>query len=163
MAFWAAARVVPRQERLALHCLGLAGFEIYLPRLRELRIVRGRRVEHQPPLFPGYLFIWVELQWSRARWSPGISTLIMNGTAPARVPDAVITELRSREGSDGLIVLPKPRGLRRGDQVRIMAGVFAGQSGLYAGMRPRDRVAVLLSLLGSARKVELPRAAIESV
>ena len=41
--------------------------------------------------------------------------------------------------------LPKPRGLRSGDQVRIIRGTFRGHLALYAGMSGRERVAVLLS------------------
>jgi hypothetical protein len=59
MAYWAAARLQPRQEALALHCLGLAGYETYLPRLRERRVSRGRRIIVTPPLFPGYCFILI--------------------------------------------------------------------------------------------------------
>ena len=33
MAYWTAARYMLAQERLALHFLRLAGFEVYLPRL----------------------------------------------------------------------------------------------------------------------------------
>jgi transcriptional antiterminator RfaH len=105
--FWCAARLMPRREALAIHCLGLAGFKVYLPRLRERRIMRGRRVEVRPPLFPGYVFVAIVLQWHRARWCPGVLSLIMAGDGPARVPDDVIAELRSRE-RDGLIELAKP-------------------------------------------------------
>ena len=35
--YWACAQVEPRRERLASHCLGLAGYEIYQPLLREQR------------------------------------------------------------------------------------------------------------------------------
>ena len=45
-----------QREALALHCLKLAGFEVYLPRIRERRIERGRKVAAPPPLFPGYCF-----------------------------------------------------------------------------------------------------------
>ena len=38
MAYWAVARLQPHRERLALHCLGLAGFTVYLPRLRSERV-----------------------------------------------------------------------------------------------------------------------------
>jgi hypothetical protein len=69
--FWCAARLMPRREALAVHCLALAGFNIYLPRLRERRVVRGRRVEVSPPLFPAYCFVLIALQWHAARWCPG--------------------------------------------------------------------------------------------
>ena len=160
MAYWTAARYMLAQERLALHFLRLAGFEVYLPRLREQRILRGRRVAVTPPLFPGYCFVAIELQWHAAHRAPGTNGLVMNGGGPAHVPDNVIAELRSRE-HNGLIELAKLRGLRVGSRVKVTAGPFAGQFGLFAGMRPRDRVTVLLTLLGSAQRVELPKAAIE--
>ena len=162
VAYWSVARLALNQERLALHCLGLAGFETYLPRLRERRVVRGRWVERQPPLFPGYAFIVIELQWHAARWAPGTLGLVMDGTVPARVPDVVIAELRARERG-GLIELPKPRGFRRGDQVRIVRGPFREHIALYAGMSGRERVAVLLQLLGAQQRTELPADAIELI
>ena len=67
--YWCAARLQPKREAVATQCLALAGYQTYLPRLRHYWIARGRRVEVNPPLFPGYLFIWAELQWSRARWA----------------------------------------------------------------------------------------------
>jgi transcriptional antiterminator RfaH len=160
MAYWTCARLMPRQQALALHCLGLAGYETYLPRLRERRVSRGRRITVTPPLFPGYCFILIQLQWHRARWSPGIAAIIRDGECPAKVPDTVIAEIRGRE-CGGLIELPKPPGFRRGDQVRIVRGVFQGHLGLYEGMRPHERVEVLLALLGGQQRVTLPRASIE--
>jgi hypothetical protein len=72
-------------EALATHCLGLAGFQTYLPRLRERRIMRGRRIEVRPPLFPGYAFV-VTLQWHGARWCPGVLSLIMAGSPTRSSP-----------------------------------------------------------------------------
>jgi transcriptional antiterminator RfaH len=153
---------MPQRERVATQCLALAGFETYLPRLREHRVVRGRRVEVSPPLFPGYLFVAVVLQWHRVRWCPGVAGLIMNGIGPAHVPDGVIAELRSRE-RNGLVELAKPRRLRRGDQVRILHGPFREHLALFDGQAPHARVAVLLQLLGGQHRAELPAAAIAPV
>ena len=58
---------------------GLGRYEVYLPRLREHRRIRGRSVEVRPPLFPGYAFVLIVLQWNTARCSPGVATLIMDG------------------------------------------------------------------------------------
>jgi transcriptional antiterminator RfaH len=154
MPFWCCARLQARREALALHCLRLAGYETYLPRLREERVRFGRKVERQPPLFPGYAFVLIELQWHAARWAPGTLGLIMDGMKPARVPDAVIAEIRQREVR-GLVELPSR--LRRGDRVRILRGPFRGHLGLYSEMKPRERVEVLLQLLGGAHRVELAR------
>src|SRR5262245_32974451 len=113
MGYWACARLQPNREALALHCLGLNGYTVYYPRLRERRTRHGRKVELRPPLFPGYAFIAIALQWHTARWSAGVIDLIMNGVGPAHVSDAVIAEIRDREVG-GLIELAPPPALRRG-------------------------------------------------
>ena len=63
MSFWCCARIEPFRERLAAHCLGLNGFEIYCPRLREQVRIRGRKVVRTPLLFPGYAFVLVVSAW----------------------------------------------------------------------------------------------------
>jgi transcriptional antiterminator RfaH len=162
MSFWACAQLVPQRERLALHTLGLAGYVTYLPRLRACCRSRGRRIVTTPALFPGYCFVLIELQWHTARWSPGVARIVLDGTAPARVPDAVIAEIRSRERG-GLVDLPRPPKFRPGDRVRIVHGALQGQLGLFAGMKARQRVEVLLAILGGAQRVTLPKDAVEAV
>jgi transcriptional antiterminator RfaH len=159
MVYWAACRLQPSRTALALHFLNLHGYEVYCPRLRELRVLRGRRVEVLLPLFPGYTFLRVVTGWWQARWAPGTCGLVMDGTTPAKVPDAVIAEIRSRE-REGAIELP-PK-VRPGDRVRVLRGPFRDHLAIYAGMTGRDRVAVLLRLLGGERRILLPRCDIES-
>ena len=153
MSYWACAQLEANRERLALHCLGLGGFEVYLPRVRVRKLNRVSALSPRTaPLFPGYAFVLIELQRHAARWSPGVLRLVLDGDRPARVPDKVIAELKGRE-RNGLVELRPPPSLKPGDPVRITRGVFAGHLGLYAGMRPHERVAVLLQLLS---RVELP-------
>jgi transcriptional antiterminator RfaH len=162
--YWTCAQLEPRRERLASHCLTLAGYEIYQPLLREHRRSRhgSRKIIVTPPLFPGYLFVWVVAGWWNARWSPGVIRLVMDGLQPAHVPDAVISEIRSRERG-GLVELPKPRGLAPGMRVKVLQGPLCNQIGLLAALRPHERVLVLLQLLGGQQRVELARNAIEAV
>jgi transcriptional antiterminator RfaH len=160
MAYWACARLEPRREVVAQHFLRLAGYEVYLPRLRERRVSRGRRIIVTPPLFLGYCFIVIQQQWHSARWSIGVTALIMDGVAPARVPDQVIDEIRRREVR-GAVELPKAPGMQVGAHVRVLGGSFQGHFGLYAGMKPHERVEVLLALLGGQQRVTLPKGDIE--
>ena len=132
----------------------------YLPRLREWRRSHGRRIETRPPLFPGYCFFVVEAQWHAARWSVGIIGLIMDGIRPARVADAVIAEIRGREVGE-LIELAPPSPLRPGARVRILRGVFRDHLAVYADMKPRERVEILLQLLGGEQRVTLAKKDIE--
>src|SRR5215471_10556556 len=160
--YWCCAQVEPRRERFASYCLGLAGYEIYQPLLREQRRSHGRKITVTPPLFPGYLFVWVVRGWWDARWSPGVIRLIMDGLLPAHVPDVVISEIRSRERG-GFVELPKVHGLKPGMRVKVLQGPLQDHIGLLAALRPHERVLVLLQLLGSQQRVELARNAIAAV
>ena len=84
----------------------------------------------------------------------------MDGVGPAAVPEGVIMALKARE-TGGLIDLPQPPKFRPGDRLRVMRGPFAGHVGLYAGMKPRERVEVLLAILGGSQRVTLAADAVE--
>jgi transcription antitermination factor NusG len=161
MAYWACAQLMPQREKFALQMLARARFQVYAPRLREMRTVRdGRRRQREVALFPGYTFLIITNGWYAARWCPGVRDLIRNGDGcPAVVPDAVIDAIRRRE-RDGAIELPR-RTMRLGDRVQILAGPFRGQLALYAGMSGLERCAVLLKIFGAATRVTLAERDIE--
>jgi transcription antitermination factor NusG len=122
MSYWACARTEPQREAAAKHFLELAGYRTYIPRLREWRIRRGRRVQVLAPLFPAYAFVEVaNEQWWAARWCVGVSALIMNGAGPAHVADRIIDEIRGREVAGALEfwrARADPAGLARGSDWR---------------------------------------------
>jgi transcription antitermination factor NusG len=160
MAYWSCVQLEPNRERLALHCLSTVnGFEVYSPRIRA---PGARRDDDTRPLFPGYCFVLIMLQWHAARWSPGVVRIVLDRATPAKVPDCIIAELRQRE-RNGVIDLPKLRGLNAGDPVKILGGPFAGHCGLYAGMKPHQRIEVLLALLGGQQRVTLPKGDIAAI
>jgi ABC transporter substrate binding protein len=45
MTYWACARLEPKREAVAQHFLELAGYRVYIPRIRERRLRSSRRVE----------------------------------------------------------------------------------------------------------------------
>jgi len=51
---------------------------------------------------------------------------------------------------------PPPPALAFGDSVRVRAGPLVGLHGLYAGQAARDRIVILLDMLGKQRSVSLP-------
>jgi transcription antitermination factor NusG len=156
VSYWACALLEAQREKTALRFLTMAGYETYCPWLATKRSVT--------PLFPGYAFVLIaDRGWWAARWSVAVRSIV--GThigEPARVPDQVISGLRARE-RNGLIQLPQNPGLRRGDQVRVVTGPFTGHLAIFAGMKPRERVEVLLTLLGSLQRVELARCDVKAM
>ena len=61
--------------------------------------------------------------------------------------------LKGSEDAAGFIRLDQRPVFRVGDKIRVIEGVFCDCLGLYDGMSDRDRVAILLDLLG--RKVRV--------
>jgi transcriptional antiterminator RfaH len=68
-------------------------------------------------------------------------------------------EITGRAGADGLIEL-QPAALCKGEALRIASGALADCRGLFERMADRDRVILLLDLLGRKVRVEAPRAAV---
>jgi transcriptional antiterminator RfaH len=85
----------------------------------------------------------------------GISRIVCHGDQPAPVRDGVVEELKRRQDERGLIRLERRARFDPGDPIRVVAGVFSEFLGLYEGMDERDRVAVLLNLLGRKVRVHL--------
>jgi transcriptional antiterminator RfaH len=162
MAFWCCARFELHREQVAKHFLALAGFATYIPQMREQRSRRGRRFDTIVPLFPSYGFIQIVEQWHAARWSLGVLGLIMDGIRPATVPDNILDDIRKRE-VNGIVQLPKQRGLQAGDPVRVTGGPFTGHLALFEEMKPHQRVEILLAFLGARQRVTLQRSDIAQV
>jgi transcription antitermination factor NusG len=73
-----------------------------------------------------------------------------------------VTLAVSARERDGFVELPQePPLFRVGQTVRIAAGPFEGKFALYQGMKSRDRVALLLSLLGGQMRVTLSKVHVE--
>jgi transcriptional antiterminator RfaH len=110
------------------------------------------------PLFPRYLFVAVDLsaqRWRSIYSTVGVSRLVCNGDEPSPVPEGVVAALRSREDGNGFIKLQARPAFRPGERIRVLDGAFASCLGLFEGMAERERIAILLDLLGRKVRVVL--------
>lgn len=155
MSYWSVVHTESQREKVAAEFLRAAQYEVYLPRI----MVKRREV----PLFPGYLFVTIQEQWWAVRWSIGVIRVLMDGEMPAHVPAKIVDGIKRREGADGLVKLPKVRGLERGDAVRILRGSFMGHLAIYDGMSGDARVCVLLEFLGRKTRMTMGRGDVEAV
>ena len=141
------------------------GYETYLPRVRETRRRAGQRIEVIAPLFPRYLFIHLDEQfdnWGPIRSTLGVVSLVRFGQVPARVPEELLEMLRRREDAEGLHVI-EPRPLKPGTRVRVASGSLAGYEGIFVARTGRERVIVLLDILGKATRTQMDALDIEPV
>lgn len=164
---WYVLQTKPREEARVIAHLGLRSswVDVFLPMLETVRRHARRRIIGLEPLFPGYLFLRMELSpatWHAVRWTPGARHLLTDGEQPARVPEGLIDAIAARLKPLGFIRV----GLRHrpGDRVRVTSGAFAGLEGIFE--RPtsrRDRVRVLLKILGRATPLELDVLDLEAI
>lgn len=154
---WFLVYAKPRQEETAKQNLERQGYSVYLPRAVQNRRRAGRRVTVVGPLFPRYLFVRFNVQsdnWAPIRSTIGVAALVRFGSAPARVPDALIDLLRSNETASGIHEWTDTP-LRAGQTVRVAEGVFIGYQGIFLARTSRERVIVLLDIVGRPVRAQL--------
>ncbi len=162
---WYLVYCKPRQEGVAKRNLERQGFEIYLPVARQRRRRLGRPKMVIEPMFPRYLFIRLDSQnddWGPIRSTLGVTALVRFGQFPTVVPDDLIHDLRQRDDEEGIQQLPE-YSYRPGESLRIADGVMAGFEGIYLARSAKDRVLVLLEILGQQARVELAQDTIEPI
>lgn len=156
-SFWHVVQTHVHAEAKAQLHLGRQGFETYLPRYLKRRR-HARRIETvASPLYPSYLFVTFNPavhRWRSIHSTVGVARLVCNGDMPATVDDAIVNGLKTRENAQGFIEL-KRRQFASGDKVRVREGVFCDCLGLFESMGDRERVAILLDLLGRKVRVVL--------
>jgi transcriptional antiterminator RfaH len=138
--------------------LARQGFETYLPRYLKRRR-HARRVDVVgAPLYPGYLFVAFDpavAQWRSIRSTVGVTRLLCNGELPRTIDGSIIDGLRNREDEQGFIQLAQRSRFAGGDKVRVRDGIFSDCLGLFENMTDRERVVILLDLLGRKVRVTL--------
>ncbi len=138
--------------------------EVYLPLLRQQRRVRRQLKWVIEPLFPGYLFplFNVEERFRAIRYALGVtSVLSVPEGGPIEVNKAIITTLRERS-LNGYVEV-QPPSLIPGEELEVIEGPFQGLTALFQQeLKAGERVAVLLDLLSSRVRVELPRAHVQN-
>lgn len=153
---WHVAFTQPNCEMRALKHLCNQNFPAYVPRFLK-RVHKGRRVDRCPaPLFPRYVFVGFDAdrqRWRSVNGTIGITHLICHGDRPAPIDEGVVNAIAQRESEEGFVRLMIAPSFNPGQPIRVTEGVFADQLGLYEGVGDRERVRILLDLLG--RKVRV--------
>lgn len=142
----------PNQESIAAENLRRQAYEHYCPKYLQMPKKQGQKPTVRP-LFPRYIFVFIEHVWYTLLGTRGISRVLMGDQAPQTIPATIIDALRLREDRQGLVSLEQPPKFLPGMKVKASEGPFAGYALVYDGMTSKERVRVLMDLLG--RKVPM--------
>ena len=129
----------------------------FMPKLLVTRS-HARKIEKVlRPLFPGYIFININVDKSYRAVNNiiGVKGIISLGNSPSCVPKTVINDMQSYTDSEGLVYKWKVSNYKIGQEIKIKNGIFKGNIGSFCGMSSKDRVSILLAFLGSEVRVSI--------
>src|SRR5262249_50984378 len=138
------------------------GIKHFLPQYETLSRWKDRRVLLQRPLFPGYVFVQMELRNRlQVQQVPGVVGLVGFGGGAAEVSAAEVGGVRGLLGH-GLRGEPHPF-LRIGRRVRVKAGPLAGLEGILSRRKGKMRFVVSVELIQRSMAVEMDEGDLEAV
>ena len=164
MESWFLLQTKPRQEIRAIENLERQGVVSFCPQISVEKLSRGKRVQAQEVLFPGYLFIsfnYETITSTTIRSTRGVSHFVSTSGTPVQVPQQLIDGLKARVANGGIETptnLPKS-----GDKLEILEGPFRGLDAIFSQPDGTSRAIVLINLLNQQVKATLPFASLNIV
>lgn len=170
-ATWFVISSVPAKEYRVRDRLEKQGWQTWLPECvveRKHKRYHGLINRSRGPLFPGYLFVRFDLnlaQWRMIEEVDGVERLLRNGIFPRALPIDDVERLQKLCEADGGALVIKAGMPRRqylaGETVRVIGGPFEGFEAIVDSPDAKDRINILLDILGGTRVIAVPEALVE--
>lgn len=154
---WYIINTKPHAEFRVIDYLATKNIKTFMPKLMVTR-KHARKIENVlRPLFPSYLFVYINLENSYriVSSSIGVKSILSTGSSPSPVPDNVINELNQYTDCRGLVTKIDTSRFKTGQQVKINHGIFKGSVANFCAMSGKERVSILLELLGKQVKISI--------
>jgi transcription antitermination factor NusG len=157
---WYAAHVRSRHEKQVERQLEERRVTCFLPVYRSVRRWKDRRKELDLVLFPGYVFIQLDLKDRlRVLQVPSVVRFVSFNGHPAPLPDAEIETLINGLAK-GVRAEPHPY-LKVGHRVRVKYGPLAGTQGILVRRKDKFRLVLSIDLIMRSVAVEVDEADVE--
>lgn len=138
------------------------GYEVFHPVLNSQRKRQGKLTTVAEPLFPYYLFIYLDQiisNWRPIRSTRGVLRLLTFGDRPASVPASLVETLRAQpHRQEGIHIY-----FSVGEKVTITDGPFKDLEAIFTRCKGEERAIVLLNLLNRPQHLEVPLEALSKL
>jgi len=159
---WYCVKTRPKQEGVATRLLRAElRLEVFSPKIRFKRARSTGVAWVNEAMFPGYLFARFAYPalHRRIAATSGVARTLSFGGTPCVVEDFIVEDLRRHVSDEETVEISAE--IREGEEVKVVAGPFLGVKALVTRVLPaRERVAILLSLLGQEREIEVSARAV---
>lgn len=147
------------EDQLSQRLMNVPDIDIFLPKLKRKKYLRGKLGEVTEKLFPCYIFLRFDsLKYLHLiKYTRGVRRIVGDGLGnPYIVDDVLIGQIKSRT-KDGFIYTEQIE-LEEGDRVVVREGPLKGFTGILQEYRnSRDRVLVLLSAITYQASIEVEK------
>ena len=127
-------------------------FDFYLPKITIKKISANPIVE---VIFPGYIFVNTSLEnYSALKYTKGIKNIVKFGDNISCLSSEEIEAMQMAEETSK--INPVALQIQVGQYVMIAKGSLAGSVVKVCSLPSKERVGILLSFLGSLRRVTIP-------
>jgi transcriptional antiterminator NusG len=132
--------------------------QIFIPTERVSEIRDGKKKISERKVFPGYVFIEMELteeSWHLVRSTAGITGFIGPGSKPQALKDSEIENIIRQSEEKKEKPIPKVA-FEIGESVRVKEGPFTNFNGVIEEINPvKQKIKVKVSIFGRSTPVEL--------
>lgn len=156
MGSWFCMRAQPKREHIAAACLRqISEVEVFCPRVRFRKPTKRGPVWFIESMFPGYLFARFDYGpfHNQIRQRPAVNGFVQFGERLALLPDALISEIKTRTGADEIVQIS--RALEPGQEVELTQNPFQGIKALVTRViTARERVEILIEWMGRTLRAD---------
>ena len=150
---WLVATYKIKEVRRAENNLLNQKFDYYLPKITTKKINSNPKVEM---LFPGYIFVNTSFEnYSALKYTMGIRKIIKFGDNISCISDQEIEAMQMAEETSKID--PVASQIQIGQNVMIAKGSLKGSIVKICSLPSKERVGILLSFLGSVRRVSISK------
>lgn len=140
--------------------------EIIVPTETHTEIKRGKKVDVQKKILPGYIIVHMDMSedaWGLVKRVPGVAKFLGADNRPMKVSEAEVQRILKKV-EEGVVAKEVPVSFTSQEVVKIISGPFETFTGVVEVVdNEHRRLKVLVSILGREAPVELEFSQVEKV